>query len=158
MRLALRFTFLFFVSLVLAPIFIHAQEPATRQPESSAANRSLERRIEELEETIRRMQVDRPRVFGDPNSLPQSLPQAQQPEGSPLDGVMKPSPSTTASSEEKSDPKDGSENKKEGEKKTAVAGWDNGFFLRSSDKCFNLRITGQIQADYRTFLDDVDFV
>jgi phosphate-selective porin OprO/OprP len=43
-------------------------------------------------------------------------------------------------------------------KSPVVAGWNDGFFLRSSDRCFYLRITGQIQADYRTFLDDVDFV
>src|SRR5258708_5667857 len=37
-----------------------------------------------------------------------------------------------------------------------LAGWDNGFFLRSEDKQFNLRITGQIQADYRGYLNDND--
>ena len=41
-----------------------------------------------------------------------------------------------------------------------LAGWDNGFFLRSADKQFLLRITGQIQADYRSFAtpgDATDF-
>jgi phosphate-selective porin OprO/OprP len=40
-----------------------------------------------------------------------------------------------------------------------LAGWEEkrGFFLRSSDDRFNLRITGQIQADYRAFLDGRDY-
>ncbi len=38
------------------------------------------------------------------------------------------------------------------------AGWDNGFFIRSADKNFQFRITGQVQADYRNFLDDGDRV
>ncbi len=37
-----------------------------------------------------------------------------------------------------------------------VAGWDDLFFLRSADKRFSLRFTGQIQADYRDFLDPTD--
>ncbi len=35
-------------------------------------------------------------------------------------------------------------------------GWNNGFFLQSPDRTCSLRITGQIQADYRGFLDPVD--
>jgi phosphate-selective porin OprO/OprP len=35
--------------------------------------------------------------------------------------------------------------------KKVTAGWDNGFFISSEDKDFVLRITGQIQADYRFF-------
>ncbi|HLW66797.1 MAG TPA: porin [Gemmataceae bacterium] len=41
-------------------------------------------------------------------------------------------------------------------KPPAVAGWDNGFFLRSEDNNFVLRITGQIQTDYKTFIDQPD--
>jgi phosphate-selective porin OprO/OprP len=37
-----------------------------------------------------------------------------------------------------------------------VAGWNNGFFVQSPDKNFVLRITGQIQADYRAYLDKGD--
>jgi len=40
-----------------------------------------------------------------------------------------------------------------------LAGWDEkeGFFLRSEDKKFSLRLTGQIQGDYRAFLDGRDY-
>ena len=35
-------------------------------------------------------------------------------------------------------------------------GWNEGFFLQSPDRSCQLRITGQLQADYRGFLDPVD--
>jgi phosphate-selective porin OprO and OprP len=35
-------------------------------------------------------------------------------------------------------------------------GWDDGFYLRSADKNFSLRITGQLQADYRWYVEDSD--
>ena len=35
-----------------------------------------------------------------------------------------------------------------------TAGWDDGFVLRSADERFQLRITGQVQSDYRGYLDD----
>jgi phosphate-selective porin OprO/OprP len=36
------------------------------------------------------------------------------------------------------------------------AGWRNGFFIESLDKDFVLRITGQIQADFRGYVDNRD--
>lgn len=40
-----------------------------------------------------------------------------------------------------------------------LAGWTekNGFYLRSADEDFYLRLTGQIQTDYRAYLDHGDF-
>jgi phosphate-selective porin OprO/OprP len=35
-------------------------------------------------------------------------------------------------------------------------GWEDGFRLRSADKRFDLRITGQLQADYRWYADPAD--
>jgi phosphate-selective porin OprO/OprP len=37
-----------------------------------------------------------------------------------------------------------------------VAGWANGFYVQSPDQRFVFRITGQIQADYKSFIDDHD--
>jgi phosphate-selective porin OprO and OprP len=37
-----------------------------------------------------------------------------------------------------------------------TAGWDDGFILRSADNRFSLRITGQIQGDFRAFVDSND--
>src|SRR5262249_35488374 len=42
------------------------------------------------------------------------------------------------------------------EKPPALAGWDNGFYLRSPDKNFIPRFTGQIQTDYRGYLNALD--
>lgn len=36
------------------------------------------------------------------------------------------------------------------------AGWREGFFVQSRDKAFILKLTGQLQADYRDFLDNTD--
>ena len=40
--------------------------------------------------------------------------------------------------------------------KKPLAGWDNGFILRSADDQFLLRITGQLQTDYRHYQNDAD--
>jgi phosphate-selective porin OprO and OprP len=47
-----------------------------------------------------------------------------------------------------------------GKKPSLQAGWDekNGFFLRSGDNDFLLRVTGQIQSDYRYYQNDHDAV
>ncbi len=39
-----------------------------------------------------------------------------------------------------------------------TAGWEDGFVIRSTDERFHLRITGQVQTDYRGYLDDGDRV
>src|SRR5690348_16056526 len=35
-------------------------------------------------------------------------------------------------------------------------GWDDGFRMRSADKRFDLRVTGQLQADYRWYVNPAD--
>jgi phosphate-selective porin OprO/OprP len=42
------------------------------------------------------------------------------------------------------------------EPKAPLAGWENGFYLRSPDQDFQLRLTGQVQADYRGYLNEAD--
>jgi phosphate-selective porin OprO/OprP len=37
-----------------------------------------------------------------------------------------------------------------------LGGWDNGFILRSADDRFQLRLTGQIQSDYRAYMNQID--
>jgi phosphate-selective porin OprO/OprP len=46
--------------------------------------------------------------------------------------------------------------KKDAKPATPVAGWDDMFYLRSADKRFSLRFTGQVQADYRDYLNPND--
>src|SRR5437870_1398498 len=90
--------------------------------------RDLEARVQQLEDVIRQLQSEReatvdPRGTAEPTVLP--------------DAAVAVSAET-----KKQDPK-------------ILAGWNDqkGFILRSSDDRFNLRITGQIQGDYRAFLD-----
>jgi phosphate-selective porin OprO/OprP len=40
--------------------------------------------------------------------------------------------------------------------KGQVAGWNNGFYIQSPDQRFVFRITGQIQADYKSFVNGND--
>lgn len=42
------------------------------------------------------------------------------------------------------------------DEKPIFAGWDKGFFIRSKDRDFVLRLTGQIQADYRDYFREPD--
>jgi phosphate-selective porin OprO/OprP len=83
------------------------------------------------------------------------------PDGQPsIDPMATPSAPTDPRFEIKDDgsPKEAS-SKLDGADKSKIpftAGWDNGFFLRSEDKKFQLRITGQIQADYRMYVDQPD--
>lgn len=37
-----------------------------------------------------------------------------------------------------------------------LSGWNEGFYLRSDDQSYELHITGQLQADYRGYLQDLD--
>jgi phosphate-selective porin OprO/OprP len=154
------------VALLLYRSLVIAEDKPDVQENSSTPIQALERRVQELEGTIRAMQAGAAgtRVFANPSQLggaahKSATPTIRQP--SPLQVPPEPDvlpeptldPSAPATPENITDSKAGFPEKNE---RAIVAGWDNGFFLRSVDKWFYLRITGQIQADYRTFLDDVD--
>lgn len=156
MRFVIRSMRVPFVLLAIALLSdcARAQDPPPAQGNSSPSVQSLERRVQELEQTIRRMQTAGPGVV----TVSQTLPPAPmagtvQPQPQPTAGDQLPPP--TPSTDNIVSPIDGDGDIR---RPPVVAGWDNGFFLRSTDRAFYLRITGQIQADYRTFLDDVDSV
>jgi phosphate-selective porin OprO/OprP len=106
---------------------VHGQ-PSVPPGDSARASESapLDQRVRDLEETVRRLEAERKAAPGAADGG---------------DTATRPDPE-----KEKDKPT----------KAPVVAGWDDGFFLRSEDKAFNLRITGQIQADYRAFLDGLD--
>jgi len=149
-----------------------AQEPAPSQ----ASVADLERRVRELEQIIRRMQADR--QGGNPGPLP--LPAGPQTDFAgtaasqadskpsttePQPGPGRPEDSAAPDRDAGQKPRDGDKDKdgkdkdkaKDGAEKTFTAGWkDDAFALQSADKKFYLRFTGQIQADYRSFLEEAD--
>lgn len=134
---------------------VRAQQPAPSQAD-------LERRVQELEATVHQLQAARPTLTLDQS--PEQLP-APGPSTSP--GGSKASPesqrtnagtSADGKSDSSGEKKEDKKDDKKDDKKTIVAGWDDGFILRSSDKCYQLRITGQIQTDYRAFLEEADQV
>ena len=113
-----------------------AQEPAP------AASKDLEQRVRELEEIIHGLQVPTSSTVqraGLTASTPKPVTDAGQGE------------KITASTLEITQSE-----KKEEKKPAFTAGWDKGFLLQSEDKSFLLRFTGQIQGDYRAFLETND--
>jgi phosphate-selective porin OprO/OprP len=132
-----------------------------QDPQRPAASASLESRVRELEETIRQMQANAvPGVL--PGAALAPAPQNRQPvidyptlptesgnPQTPQDG----SSASTSGSGAGDSAKDKDKDKDGKSDSTPVAGWNEGFFLRSKDRNYQLRITGQIQADYREFLD-----
>lgn len=117
---------------------------------SPASQAELESRVRELEETVRALQLrlnkDRVTVRDDTVELP---------------ALTAPSRTSLAAStiESRESPSNNISTKMEIEPTSAsplMAGWKNGFFMESADESFRLRITGQIQADYRNFLDNDD--
>jgi phosphate-selective porin OprO and OprP len=117
---------------------------AQTQLPAAVPNIELEKRVADLEATLRQFQGGA--VPGPP------VPVGTVPEPAPV-GTQVP-PSHALPLETGSAPgmyADGiSSNGK-------LAGWDNGFYMRSADGAYQLRITGQIQTDLRDFLrhDDV---
>jgi phosphate-selective porin OprO/OprP len=143
---------------VLLPSAAPAQSP---QPAPPAPD--LEQRVRALEAALQRLQQERGRDQGAAAAPPEStappFPSADttstkgSDDGTSGEKSSPPGPSTgTGSGSSSSDPARGSGSGG----RSPVAGWDEGFFLRSPDKTYELRITGQIQADYRTYLDGAD--
>src|SRR5438309_597363 len=108
--------------LPLVAAFLFCAGSARSQEPVPTSQGDLERRVKELEATVRRLERERPK-----NEPADSSPTVPSPDSS------KPFPAADINSEAKST--------------SVLAGWDNGFFLKSADNRFKLRITGQIQAD-----------
>ncbi|MGA2257643.1 MAG: porin [Thermoguttaceae bacterium] len=137
-------------SYIAAGFFIgtfidHAPYACAQEPRAASVV-ELQQRVQDLEAVVRQLKEGR-----DAN------PALTQPV-SMVSGDSTPPPAPTAATvaNASSDPADPTV----GGGATGAAenfiGWNNGFFLQSPDRSCQLRITGQLQADYRGFLDPVD--
>src|SRR5262249_2975571 len=95
------------------------------------------------------------RAGGAPPPLPPHIPPPLLP-ALPPPPPAAPPPSADSPRRDVPEVKAGGEGKSSSDDKTVsagpiLAGWDNGFFLRSKDENFSLRLTGQLQADYRGY-------
>jgi phosphate-selective porin OprO/OprP len=148
MRPQTRLCFVFLICLLLFPGVVRAQTPV-----ANPTNVDLEKRVQELEDTVRRLKEERTPSSGPSSTRNNShIEQASATQGLSNPAASAPPPYPNGASEIDPDslsPKESDE---------PLAGWSEkrGFFLRSADDRFTLRLTGQIQADYRAFLDQLD--
>jgi phosphate-selective porin OprO/OprP len=110
---------------------------------SRASAADLQNRVQALEETLRQIQAEKAAAPVAP-----ALPD-------PASSSIVPVVLTTA---DQSPPGATAQSPDQTPAMTAFpsAGWKDGFFLENPDKSFLLRITGQLQTDYRDFLNNHD--
>jgi phosphate-selective porin OprO/OprP len=140
------------MSAIGLALMIAAMPARAQAPSSGASVEDLDRRVGELEAALKKSPPTAPAV-GDEHllllpptwsttiegQLP-SVPPSSAPAAAPVPAEpVLPLPATEAET-----------------KPAITTGWDDGFILRSADKRFSLRITGQIQGDFRAFLDAND--
>ena len=105
-----------------------------------AADKPLEQRVRELETTLRKLEAEK--------AAPVSA-----------DGVLSLPPTVIGPAPTSSEPPPAyflSDPPKAAKPPKPLAGWEDGFIMRSADDHFKLKITGQVQADYRHYQNDVD--
>lgn len=150
------------------PVTARAQEASPLSPPpappSAPSVEELARRVQELEAIIRQMQAERSQngsalATQSTAALPGESP-SQGAAGS--NGIMNPSPGPGGPGIQAGSAPPGAGAggaAGTGQKGGVLAGWEDsrGFFLRSADEKFNLHLTGQLQSDYRAFLDGRDY-
>jgi phosphate-selective porin OprO/OprP len=137
--------------------------PAKAENQPSVAD--LERRIRELEEIVHRLEAERrpPQPAQAPAPAPvtthEPAPSQQPAADTAVVGGGDVGPPSQLPRADAASSTAGETTSGDGAPRGALAGWDNdrGFFLRSQNGWFNLRLTGQLQSDYRAFLDGRDY-
>jgi phosphate-selective porin OprO/OprP len=116
--------------------------PDARAQDANAASvADLQQRVQDLEAVVRHMKE---------GQVPTAAPV------DPTDPTAAAAPSPAPAAKAGADPVDPPAGGQATRAAENFIGWNNGFFLQSPDRTCQLRITGQIQADYRGFLDPVD--
>lgn len=130
--------------------------PAAQTPQAPPQDIDLEQRVRILEETIRRLNGQYAPGAADPTESGQTpwWPASTSGPGDGADASRRPPTMTGLPLSSgtmlqripsESPPSAGQR-----------SGWDNGFFMRSLDNSYVLRITGQIQADLHDYVNDRD--
>ena len=136
---------------LLLGISVFGTPDARAQDANAASVAELQQRLQDLEAVVRQMKDRDPNAaLTQPVSVASAVPAApaappvnadgsQFAPAAPNAAVGNPAGGNLGTSTDKN-----------------FSGWNNGFFLESPDRSCQLRITGQIQGDYRGFLDTVD--
>ena len=109
----------------------------------------LQRRVQELEATVRQMQGQRSAGLGGPTEVP--VPPADATDFAAYPASASPPDPVTSSVPPRPTERQGVHTGG-----FPLAGWNEGFYLRSDDGSYELHLTGQLQTDYRGFPEDVD--
>ena len=128
-------------------ITVYITPTACAQDANTASVAELQQRVQELEAVVQQMKDSH--NTNSATIAPVSMP-SNDPAGS---GAPAANGSAPASTQAVSNAPGGGAGDPAGEN---FIGWNEGFFLQSPDRSCHLRITGQIQADCRTYLDHVD--
>ena len=138
------------ISLLTIAIVVSGGVPLAKgQDFNSPSTADLQRRIQELEATVRQMQ----------NRQNAGIPAEATVPAPPVDAAdsaVYPASAMFPDSVTSSLPPRPTEREGIHTGGFPMAGWNKGFYLRSDDDSYELHITGQLQADYRGFMDDVD--
>ena len=116
------------------------------QDTNTASVADLQQRVQELETVVQQMKDSR-------NANSATVAPVSMPSGGPSGSAASSAAPTANANSVVSDAPGGGTGDPAGGN---FVGWNEGFFLQSPDRSCQLRITGQIQADCRTYLDHVD--
>src|SRR5579872_4309686 len=138
---------------IQAPLFSQDQIASVPpQLVSPASESDLDRRVRELEAALRQMREQTATQPAAANAQSQLVaPELDAAGSATLSGVP---PVVQVQAEQGSSPAFARALADQSTAGSPFFGWrDGGFYLESADRDFILRITGQIQADYREFLN-----
>jgi phosphate-selective porin OprO/OprP len=141
------------------------------EPQPPAPEADLAGRVQELEKTVEALKAAHVRPAGGSAQVPPSLPGQEVPQVTAEDGTVESDgPGSSGRTGDGTSQGGGRginlERERVGETggssptlglpKGQVAGWNKGFYIQDPDQHFVFRVTGQIQADYKSYIDDHD--
>ncbi len=149
-RIPLRHSYGYVLTAVLLAVSLCAVTSARAEDNDPASVAELQQRVKELETVVRQMQQAR---LPDPAPMPTSLPAGDP---AATSGVV--DPAATSGIVDPANPSNAaaSPQAQMGASGPNFPNLNKGFAFQSADGTCQLRITGQLQADFRGYLDPVD--